>query len=180
MKGLVDMDYFLRSPRLGFRCWNGDDLPLAMELWGDGEVTALIGGPFSPEAVHARLAQEIRQMEGHGLQYWPIFLLADDRHVGCAGLRIYRKEQRVYELGFHLRRDFWGQGLATESARAVIDYGFEKVGAEGLFAGHHPENNSSGRVLLKLGFSFAGEEFYPSTGILEPTYLLRKPRQQAK
>src|SRR5262249_43422684 len=117
------MDYFLKSARLGFRCWGEEDLPLAMELWGDAEVTAFVGGPFTKEAVQARLAKEIAEMRKCGLQYWPIFLLdgildgqlggplENDPHVGCAGVRPYRMEERVYELGVHLRREFWGRGL---------------------------------------------------------------------
>jgi hypothetical protein len=62
------MDYFLRSPRLGFRCWREDDLPLAIELWGDAEVTALIGGPFTPEQVGLRLAKEIAQIRDFHMQ----------------------------------------------------------------------------------------------------------------
>jgi [ribosomal protein S5]-alanine N-acetyltransferase len=48
------MNYFLKSVRLGFRCWSTEDLPLVMELWGDPEVTAFIGGRFTPEMVCAR------------------------------------------------------------------------------------------------------------------------------
>ena len=83
----MSMDYFLTSRRLGFRCWREDDLPLAMELWGDPETTVFTGGPFTPETVHARLADEILRMKERGIQYWPVFLLDDDSHVGCAGLR---------------------------------------------------------------------------------------------
>lgn len=151
-----------------------------MELWGDPEVTALMGGPFQPEAVHARLAQEIQRKQEHGFQYWPIFLLDGDRHVGCAGLQSYGNEERVYELGYHLRRVFWGQGLAKEAARAVIDYAFGVLGAEALFAGHHPLNEASRKVLLSLGFTSTGEELYPPSGMVEPTYRLRKLQNQAK
>jgi ribosomal-protein-alanine N-acetyltransferase len=105
------MDYFVTSVHLGFRCWSGEDLPLAMGLWGDPEVTALIGGPFTPEMVRARLAKEIAQMQECGLQYWPVFLLDGNEHIGCAGLRPYRVEDRVYELGVHLRPAFWSRGL---------------------------------------------------------------------
>jgi RimJ/RimL family protein N-acetyltransferase len=80
------MDYFLTSARLGFRCWREDDLPLAIELWSDAEVTALIGGPFKPEQVGIRLAKEIAQVRDFHVQYWPVFLLNGDRFVGCAGL----------------------------------------------------------------------------------------------
>lgn len=168
------MDYFLTSKRLGFRRWREEDFPLAMELWGDREVTAYIGGPFTEKMVRSRLRQEIKQEQETGLQYWPLFLLDGNRHTGCAGLRPYRLEDRVYELGIHLRRDYWGKGLAMEAARSVIGYGFGTLGATALFAGHHPRNEASRQLLLKLGFVHTHEELYKPTGLLHPSYLLRR------
>ena len=124
------MDYFLTSTRLGFRRWREQDLPLTMELWGDPDVTAYIGGPFTAEMVRSRLLQEIEQEQEMGLQYWPFFLLEGNRHAGCAGLRPYRMEERVYELGIHLRGAYWGQGLAKEAGCLVIDYSFGTLGAK--------------------------------------------------
>jgi [ribosomal protein S5]-alanine N-acetyltransferase len=167
------MDYFLRSPRLGFRCWTPEDLSLAEQLWGDPQVTLLIGGPFTEEMIRGRLASEIASMQGHRVQYWPIFLLEGDQHVGCAGLRPYQIEDGVYELGFHLRGLYAGQGLATEVGRAVIDYAFDEFNASALFAGHHPANEASRRVLLKLGFIYTRDQLYAPTGLLHPSYLLR-------
>jgi [ribosomal protein S5]-alanine N-acetyltransferase len=170
------MDYFLRSKHLGFRCWKDDDLSLAQELWGDPEVTALIGGPFTPEMVRERLAKEMAQWLEYGLQYWPIFLLAGDQHVGCAGLRPYRAEANEFELGFHLRPAFWGRGLARDAASAVIDFGFGTLEATALVAGHHPANAASRHLLLKLGFAPTHEEFYDPTGLMHPMYVLRKTK----
>jgi len=169
------MDYFLKSRRLGFRCWTAEDLPLAIELWGDAEMTVFTGGPFTPEAVRTRLADEILRMRERGIQYWPVFLLEDDTHVGCAGLRPYDDQKQVYELGYYVRRAFWGQGLAQEAAQAVIGHAFGTLGFHSLFAGHHPRNEASRRVLLSVGFREAGWEVYPPTGIIEPTYRLLKP-----
>jgi [ribosomal protein S5]-alanine N-acetyltransferase len=140
------MEYFLTTTRLGFRRWSEPDLPLAMELWGDPQVSAYIGGPFTAEMVRSRLQQEIRREQEMSLQYWPFLLLDGNRHAGCAGLRPYRMEERVYELGTHLRRAYWGQGLAKEAARSIIDYGFGTLGARALFAGHHPRNEASRRL----------------------------------
>lgn len=67
--------------------------------------------------------------------------------VGCCGLRPYPHGERILELGFHLRPQLWGTGLAMEAARAVIDYGFDDLSAMGLFAGHHPDNEASARLL---------------------------------
>lgn len=170
------MNYFLTSVRLGFRCWCEEDFPLALALWGDPDVTALIGGPFTPDMVRDRLTKEIAEMREHRVQYWPLFLLDGNRHLGCAGLRPYRAEQRVYEFGVHLRRAFWGQGLAKEAAHAVIAYAFDTLRAEALFAGHHPANDASRQLLLKLGFVYFRDELYPPTGLMHPSYLLaRKP-----
>lgn len=170
------MDYFLTSEHLGFRCWSDEDLPLAMGLWGDPEVSTLIGGPFDPQMVRSRLRSEIADMQKYGLQYWPSFLLEGDIHVGCAGFRIYNEEQRIYELGVHLRTAFWKRGFAKESARAMMEYGFDVLGAEAFFAGHHPANDASRNLLLKLGFVRTHEELYRPTGLMHPSYLLYKHR----
>ncbi len=128
-------DYFLRTPRLGFRQWSINDLPLALDLWGDPEVSRFLGGPFSREAVEEKLTKE---------------------------------------LGYHLRRQYWGMGLAEEAGRAVVNFAFENLRAKALFAGHHPENAASKRVLEKLGFRFTHEELYPPTGLMNPSYLLTR------
>jgi len=175
MSGVVHENYFLRSERLGFRCWAKEDLTLARELWGDIEVTRYFGGPFSEEEMRGRLEREISRMEEYGFEYWPIHLLADDEHVGCCGLRPYRLEERIPELGFHLKPKYWGRGLAPEAARAVIESAFVTMGVKGLSAGHHPENLASKKVIEKLGFRYSHEEFFATLGMEIPYYLLKRP-----
>ena len=146
-----------------------------MSLWGDAEVTRLFGGPFPVQEIEARLAREIAQQADHGVQYWPIFLLDSGEFVGCCGLRPYPSAEpagTVYELGFHLRPQFWGRGLAMEAARAVIHHAFEALQATSLFAGHHPDNAASARLLEKLGFRYDHDDFYPPTGLIHPSYVL--------
>jgi ribosomal-protein-alanine N-acetyltransferase len=159
---------------LGFRTWTLDDLPLALALWGDPAVTAWLSGPLSEASIRSRLEREIRQQTELGMQYWPVFLLATHEHIGCAGLR--PKAEGLLELGYYLKPAFWGSGLATEAARAVAEYAFTRLGAEALFAGHHPANTASRGVLTKLGFERTGEEFYEPSGMIEPTYLLQRSR----
>jgi [ribosomal protein S5]-alanine N-acetyltransferase len=171
------MDYFLTSERLGFRNWTRDDLPLAIELWSDPKVTGLIGGPFSRADVQARLAQESKTLNEFGVQYWPVFVLRDGQHAGCAGLRPYRAEQKIYEMGIHLRPAFWGQGYAEELARRLIEYSFEELHLAAVFAGHHPKNDGSRRLLGKLGFTYSGDQHYIPTGLMHPTYLLENKRE---
>jgi ribosomal-protein-alanine N-acetyltransferase len=164
--------YFLKTARLGFRAWTTEDLPFALALWGDAKVTRLIGGPFSEEQIRKRLACEINNMREYGVQYWPVFLLSGYVFAGCCGLRPHTPEECIYELGFHFCAEHWGKGYAMESARAAIAYAFDSLGARGLFAGHHPDNTASQRVVEKLGFRFTHEEVYAPTGRMHRCYLL--------
>jgi RimJ/RimL family protein N-acetyltransferase len=166
-------EYFLTTARLGFGRWSADDENLALSLWGDSRVSAWIGGPFSHEQVCSRLRSEIATMAAHAMQYWPCFLLEDGELAGCAGLRPYR--DGIPELGFHFRPQFHGRGLGEEAARAVVAYAFESLAVESLFAGHHPYNAASQRLLTKLGFRYTHQEIYPPTGLLNPSYVLHKP-----
>ena len=165
-------EYFMRSERLGFRRWADSDLPLAVALWGDPEVTRLFyREPLSAEQVKQRLVLEVATDAEHHIQYWPIFTLDNNTHVGCAGLRPY-PEENTLELGFHLKPEFWGKGFASESGRKVIQHAFENDLAPALFAGHHPDNKDSRNVLLKLGFIGKTSELYKPTGLTSPSYML--------
>jgi [ribosomal protein S5]-alanine N-acetyltransferase len=173
--------YFMKTARLGFGRWSIDDSTLAAALWGDPELTRFIGGPFSREAVEERLHLEIAQLNSHNVQYWPLFILRSGEHAGCGGLRPHRSDDGIYELGIHLRPAFWGQGLGEEAGRGIIAFAFETLGANGLFAGHHPANAASRKLIQKLGFQYTHEELYPPTGLQHPSYLLMpSPRTERK
>jgi RimJ/RimL family protein N-acetyltransferase len=170
----VSAPYFLTTRRIGLRRWTAEDLPLALALWGDPQVMRFIDarGALSEEQVRDRLAREMATASAHQVQYWPAFLLAGGEHLGCAGLRPYRLDEGVYEIGVHLRPAWWGQGYALEAALAVMAHAFASLGARALFAGHDPNNQASRRLLAKLGFRYTHDEFYPPTASLHPSYLL--------
>ncbi len=130
--------YFIKTGRLGFRKWREDDLVIAKKLWGDYEVTKFFDArdKLSQNEIQERLAKEIITEKEHGVQYWPIFLLETNEHVGCFGLRPYDQSKQIYEIGFHIRSNQWRRGYAREAAVAIIDYintgvlSLDSVGAE--------------------------------------------------
>jgi len=168
--------YFLKCERIGFRLWTPGDLPLALKLWGDPEVTKFIDarGQLGPAQVHERLFKEIAMQDVSGVQYWPIFRLDNDDFIGCCGLRPYGQKDDVLELGAHLRVAYWTQGYGTEAARAVIRFAFERLRITALFAGHNPKNLASRHLVHKLGFRFTHDEYYAPTGLQHPSYLLTR------
>ena len=70
--------------------------------------------------------------------------------IGGVGLRRERDHNRA-ELGFWLGVPYWGNGYATEAARAVLRYGFESLGLHRIQASHFSNNPASGAVLRKIG-----------------------------
>lgn len=72
--------------------------------------------------------------------------------IGSAGLG---ESEGQTELGYWIARDHWGQGYATEAARAVLRIA-HTLGHTRLTAGHFADNPASGRVLRKLGFTATG------------------------
>ncbi|MFA6917562.1 MAG: GNAT family N-acetyltransferase [Candidatus Gracilibacteria bacterium] len=172
------MKYFLKTKRLGFRKWHKGDIDIALKLWGDPEVTKLITakGKLTKKDIEEKLAHEIYSEEEHGIQYWPIFSLETDENVGCCGLRPYDKAKNIYEIGFHIRTKFWRQGFASEAAKAIIKYAFDKLNISALFAGHNPKNEASKLLLKKLGFKYTHKEYYAPTGLDHPSYMLNKEK----
>ena len=167
-------DYFEKTERIGFSKWADDDYPLALQLWGEGEVTRYISanGKFTDEDIQKRLSLEISNQRQFNVQYWPIFEIITGELIGCCGLRPFKPEEDIYEIGIHLRRRFWGQGLAFEAATAVLKYSFGTLKAEKKFAGHHPQNINSKKLLIRLGFQYIGDNFYEPTGLNHPSYEL--------
>lgn len=83
-------------------------------------------------------------------------------------------EERIYEIGWTIRRDCRGNGYATEAARALTDYAFEELNAEQVQAHCDNRNTASEKVMKKLGMTLAddtGKRYYPKTGVTSGEYL---------
>ena len=169
----------METERLGFSCWRPEDTELAERLWGEPAVTRWLcaSGSFSREEVFRRLELELRNEREYRVQYWPVFLRETGELAGCCGLR--PRSEGAYELGAHFRPEYWGRGYGTEAGRAVIQYAFTVLATKELFAGHHPENTASRRLLNRLGFVRIGEELYPPTGLRHPLYQLQNTNKGA-
>ena len=167
------------TARLVARSWRAEDLPLAMELWGDPAVMALIDsrGRLTADEVEAKLRAEIERERAVGVQYWALFERSGGGFVGSCGLRpwVYTPAEANFEVGFHIVQRCWGQGYATEAARGALDYGWRELRLAKIYAGHHPDNHASRHILEQLGFKFLDNVFYEPTGLLHPSYVRNRP-----
>jgi RimJ/RimL family protein N-acetyltransferase len=83
---------------------------------------------------------------------------ASGKLIGCCGLRLPHADATIAELGYELNPACWGQGYATEAARALLDFGFGTLGLSLVRASCLAENHASLRVLARLGMHLEGRQ----------------------
>ena len=79
----------------------------------------------------------------------------DNSLIGGIGLT--QDEDKLYEFGYWLGRDYWGQGYATEAGKGLLHYAAQKLSSPKIKASYMKENVASANVLKKLGFNKVGK-----------------------
>ena len=142
----------IETERLVLRQFTAGDLDKLVELRADPEVMRYIGDQ-SKEKVEQRLQYYISHYEPHGFGMWAVIHKLKGEMIGWCGL-IFLDETPEVEVGYGVAREYWGQGLMTEAARATLRYGFEKMGLERIVAVAFPENTASRHIMEKLGMRY--------------------------
>jgi RimJ/RimL family protein N-acetyltransferase len=146
----------LETARLWLRRFTADDEDALVELDGDPEVMRYLnsGLPTPPELIRDEiLPRFVRYHDEHpGWGYWAAIEKASGEFIGWFGLH-WRTEGSPgdVELGYRLRRAAWGQGYATEGARALVRRAFQELGVQRVLATTYQDNLASRRVMEKLG-----------------------------
>ena len=144
----------LETSRLILREFRTDDADALALVLSDPETMRFYPAAYDRAGVENWIARNLRRYadDGHGL--WAMILKATGELIGDCGLTVQDVDgSNEIEIGYHVRRDLWGQGLATEAARACRDYGFARLPVEHLISLIRPENLSSRRVAEKNGMT---------------------------
>jgi ribosomal-protein-alanine N-acetyltransferase len=145
----------LTTERLVLRPPTLDDLPVWHAIYLDAE-EVWYGAPRSSlDENREKLTRQIAHFEQHDFGMRAVDLAASGETIGAAGLQHLEGGPEV-EVGYRLLKGHWGQGYATESARASIDFGFDEVRLERIVAVALETNIASRRVLEKCGLREVG------------------------
>lgn len=140
----------LETERLFLREWVPDDWKRYKPLATDPRVLRYIaGGLSSDERIRRFVDGGIEKAKRRGWILWPVIHRRDSELIGFCGFGDGFPPD--VEIGWRLRPEYWRQGLATEMARAVMEYGWQRFQFERLIAVIHPGNRASIRVAEKLG-----------------------------
>lgn len=147
-------DVELRTPRLLLREFTYDDFSAVHTYASDETVTRYTDwGPNSIDDTEEFFREALLVANAQPRDsYLFAISLSESPAIGCARLGIVSRAELIGDLGYVLNAGYWGQGIATEATKCLIDFGFNELGLHRIFATCHPDNIGSSRVLEKAGF----------------------------
>jgi RimJ/RimL family protein N-acetyltransferase len=150
------------TERLILRRWRADDRDDFAAIWSDPDVWRLLrpGAPVDPDYFASRMDHHLQHWSEHGFGLWAVAMREGEEVAGWAGPAhpdFAPGLAAEVEVGWALRRAFWGRGLATEAAEAAVAASFAELEVERLISLIHAANVASLRVAGRLGMRRAGD-----------------------
>lgn len=147
------------------RRFRADDLPALCEIFAKPEVWRFpFGRGFSREETERYLERQLVRQEQPGTSPGAAEERSTGRLIGYVVLtppEWLPEVMPAVEIGWRLDPQWWGRGLATEGAHAVLEHGFRAMALDEVLAIYQPENVASGRVMKHLGMGYDRQLRHP-------------------
>lgn len=166
--------------------WHPDLAPAAFKIYGDQNVTQWLGG--NKETSVESMVERIQWLIDRNSKWpdswgsWPTFLKSSHDLVGALLMKPLPDADGEFtpeiEIGWHLRFDQWGKGLASEGGKKLVQLAFEEHGQREVFAVTDPTNVRSQNVTRRIGMDYVGQTdaYY---GLTLDLFKITNPRQIA-
>lgn len=157
----ADNAYLFKSERLGFRVWKKSDLAYYISMNSDQEVMRYFPEEFRLNAKGS--AKSIQSFMEHyhkfGYTYFAVDFIEKGEFIGFIGMKTISYDAFFspgVDIGWRLRKEYWGRGLATEGAIASRDYFFRNFEIGRLISLTPVQNQASWNVMEKMGMKKLG------------------------
>jgi ribosomal-protein-alanine N-acetyltransferase len=157
----------IESDRILLRPFIRDDFEASYQINLDPEVTRYTheGKPKTREETFKMLEYRVfGDYATNGFGRFAVIWKETNEFIGFSGLK-YMADMGFTDLGYRFRRDFWGKGIATETGKMSLEFGFNELKLENIKGLFLPGNIASKNVLEKLGFTYE-KEFLEDTELI--------------
>ena len=154
----------METDRLILRPLTEADAQAAFENWtSDAQVARFMRWERHADIAQTKewLAAEAALADSEDVYDWGLVEKQSGELIGSAGL-VFNEDEGMFELGYNVMKNRWGQGYATEAARCIVEFGIKVLGQAALFCCHARENPASGKVMEKIGFVYRSDGVYRS------------------
>lgn len=122
-------------------------------LNADPEVIKYTGDPpFKDEAEALAFIKSYDHFDKNGFGRWVIVDKKTNEYYGWCGLK--KHEDGMIDLGYRIKKEHWGKGIASETAAACLEYGFKVLDIKEIVGRSDSANAASIRILEKIGMTF--------------------------
>ena len=154
----------LETERLILRKFKIEDAGEVFENWtSDEEVSRFMRWSThkTVEDTKQWLEEEEKNCINNDYYTWGIKLKESGLLIGSISA-IYRTEEDRYEIGYGISKKYWNNGYTTEALKCIMDYLINIIGIKKFICKHAKLNSISGKVMQKVGFKYAKDEYYES------------------
>ncbi len=170
---MLTADFVLETERLLLRRLRPDDAGAIFAVIGDRVAMQYFPRTFERKDAEAWIERNLRRYAEHGHGLYAVVLKTGGDVIGDCGLVTQQIEGRPeLEVGYHLRRDKWGHGYATEAARGCMQYAFRTLDAPKVISLIRPENLASRRVAERNGMQVERQVMH--SGLIHLMYAASK------
>jgi RimJ/RimL family protein N-acetyltransferase len=168
-----------QTERLSFRELVPSDNEPLFDLLGDAEAMQFYRQTFSPQDVDLWIARNLRRYRIFGYGLWAVLDRNTGELFGDCGLTWHEVgDELLLEVGYHFRRRYWGNGFATEAARASIQWCFDNTAADEVISIIDPQNIASRNVAERNGLEILGKT--TRRGCEHLVYMMERKRWQSR
>jgi ribosomal-protein-alanine N-acetyltransferase len=143
----------LETARLILRRWRDEDRAPYAALNTDPKVMEFFVAPLTREQSDDMIDRIEAHFEAHDWGLWAVEVKATNAFIGFTGLWPPNWQPDLVEIGWRLAHEAWGQGYATEAARAALADGFDRLGLDEIVSFTTVGNVRSQRVMQKIGMT---------------------------
>lgn len=143
----------LKSPRLRLGKVRIKDIPRIAEYANNRKIsdnTNNIPYPYTEDDAVKWVSTKLGGFESNGFYVFAIYIKETDEFAGAIGLHLDNQHNKA-ELGYWLAEPFWNNGYITEAAMEILDFGFNTLKLNKIYATHFISNTASERVMQKIG-----------------------------
>ncbi len=147
----------LSTPRLRLEPYQDSHFEGLLALNSDPVVMRFIEPPDTADDVQAQIRTATRLWARLGHSRWAFIDRETQRLVGAGNIQhIGEDTANPLEVGWRLRPEHWGKGLATEAGHAMLRFAFDRLRVPEVYALADPQNQASLRVMQRLGMRYIG------------------------
>ena len=152
--------FIIETERLGLRQVTENDFENWHAILSDAETMQFYPAPFDKEKTMSWIKWNLDNYKNYGFGLWAVILKETNQFIGDCGITLQNihGDGRLFpEIGYHISKNFWRKGYASEAAKACLKYAFENTKYEEVFSYQKWTNIPSRKTAIKMGMTLREE-----------------------